>query len=186
MRVCLTQSVKKARPCSPNRRRRGRPHQGHRTPPQRCGNRRTRRAIRATPPRGQLVNLPPLNSLFTRQRETRLLDAHTRNPLGHIIAPTASARCLNPCPDPPPTNQTFSISGCRSIKKSPFDVFSYWQTRVSMTGAFARAGKRFARNLRIVASSSVVVNRSSLSGSISGPCSSRPALNPRPSISGVP
>src|SRR2546430_4905689 len=33
--------------------------------------------------------------------------------------------CLNPCPEPPPASHTFSISGCRSIKKSPFEVFSY-------------------------------------------------------------
>ena len=28
--------------------------------------------------------------------------------------------CLNPCPEPPPANHTLFISGCRSIKKSPF------------------------------------------------------------------
>src|SRR5437899_9407667 len=44
-------------------------------------------------------------------------------------SPTAGP-CLNPCPDPPPAYHTFSISGCRSIRKSPFEVFSYWQTRV--------------------------------------------------------
>ena len=34
--------------------------------------------------------------------------------------------------------------GAGSIKKSPFEVFSYWHTRVSTMGEFARAGKRFA------------------------------------------
>jgi hypothetical protein len=30
--------------------------------------------------------------------------------------------------EPLPTSQTLASSGCRSIRKSPFDVFSYWQT----------------------------------------------------------
>src|ERR1700730_6702006 len=52
--------------------------------------------------------------------------------------------CLKPCPEPPPANHTLFTCGCRSIKKSPFEVFSYWHTRVSTIGEFARAGKRFA------------------------------------------
>ncbi len=39
-----------------------------------------------------------------------------------------------------------SHSGCRSIKKSPFEVFSYWHTRVSTIGASRKAGKRWPRN----------------------------------------
>src|SRR5258708_34717440 len=49
---------------------------------------------------------------------------------------------LNPCPEPPPTNQTFSIPGCWSIRKSPLEVFSYWQTRVSKIGESFKAGNR--------------------------------------------
>jgi hypothetical protein len=56
--------------------------------------------------------------------------------------PTAGP-CLKPCPDPAPTSTTFSNSGWRSISRSPFELFSYWQTRVSTSGA-ASAGKRLA------------------------------------------
>src|SRR5262249_7209198 len=48
--------------------------------------------------------------------------------------------CLKPWPDPPPASQTLSNPGWRSIRKSPFHVFSYWQTRVSTTGAPAKSG----------------------------------------------
>src|SRR5579885_546046 len=58
-------------------------------------------------------------------------------------SPTAGP-CLKPCPEPPPTSHTFSNCGCRSIRKSPLDVFSYWHTRVSTTGASRNAGKRRA------------------------------------------
>src|SRR6476469_230832 len=59
-------------------------------------------------------------------------------------APTAGP-CLNPCPEPPPTSHTFSNSGWRSSKKSPFEVFSYWQTLDSIKGASKSSGKRRAR-----------------------------------------
>ena len=62
-------------------------------------------------------------------------------------SPTAGP-CLNPCPEPPPTNQTFSAPGCRSIRKSPLEVFSYWQTRVSTIGASRSAGNRRATYAR--------------------------------------
>src|SRR2546429_3449474 len=43
---------------------------------------------------------------------------------------------------------TFSISGCRSIRKSPLEVFSYWQTRVSTMGASPSEGNRRATYAR--------------------------------------
>ena len=42
-------------------------------------------------------------------------------------SPTAGP-CLKPWPDPPPAIQTLSKPGWRSMTKSPFEVFSYWQT----------------------------------------------------------
>ena len=57
--------------------------------------------------------------------------------------------CLKPCPEPPPTIQTLSRSGWRSRMNSVSGVVSYWQTRVSTTGALARAGKRRARSPRL-------------------------------------
>src|SRR5260370_27561059 len=56
--------------------------------------------------------------------------------------------CLNPCPEPPPTNQTFSIPGCWSIRKSPLEVFSYWQTRVSKIGESFKAANRRSTHAR--------------------------------------
>src|SRR5258708_13284473 len=56
-------------------------------------------------------------------------------------SPTAGP-CLNPCPDPPPTNHTLLNSGCRSIKKSPFELFSYWHTPVSVIGPPSSPGNR--------------------------------------------
>ena len=50
--------------------------------------------------------------------------------------------CLNPWPDPPPTSQTLSQAGWRSMTKSVSGVVSYWQTRVSTTGAPAIDGNR--------------------------------------------
>ena len=41
---------------------------------------------------------------------------------------------MKPWPDPPPTNQTLSWPGRRSIRKSPFELFSYWQTRAWISG----------------------------------------------------
>src|ERR1051325_8291167 len=83
-------------------------------------------------------------------------------------SPTAGP-CLNPCPDPPPTSQTFSNPGCLSIKKSPLDVFSYWQTRVSVTGASASSGTRWPMYSRTASNPDVVTTRCPLSGSNSGP-----------------
>src|SRR6267378_4890716 len=77
--------------------------------------------------------------------------------------------CLNPCPEPPPANHTFSISGCRSIKKSPFDVFSYWQTRVSTIGASFSAGNRHATYCRISSIALAETVRDCVSGSILSP-----------------
>src|SRR6185295_2697216 len=42
----------------------------------------------------------------------------------------------------------FSQRGWRSMRKSPFELFSYWQTRASTIGRSARAGNRFFRYAR--------------------------------------
>src|SRR6202795_623087 len=77
--------------------------------------------------------------------------------------------CLNPCPEPPPANHTLLNAGCRSIKKSPLEVFSYWQTRVSTIGAEASAGNLYASNGRIASTSSCVTIRDCVSGSTASP-----------------
>lgn len=69
----------------------------------------------------------------------------------------------------------------RRMRKSPSGVFSYWQTRVSTTGASRRAGRRRARCSRAHASSSTVASRSPESGSKGGPWASTASLKPRPS-----
>src|ERR1700688_5256736 len=94
--------------------------------------------------------------------------------------------CLNPCPEPPPANQTLFASGCRSIKKSPFEVFSYWHTRVSTMGAFARAGKRFATYSRTCSTDAAETTRDCVSGSTRSPWLSKALLKPRDSRSGMP
>src|SRR5579885_3302927 len=83
-------------------------------------------------------------------------------------SPTAGP-CLKPWPEPPPTSHTFSNSGCRSIRKSPLDVFSYWHTRVSTTGALRNAGKRRATYLRVISVILGVTMRGCVSGSILSP-----------------
>src|SRR6266581_2463877 len=100
-------------------------------------------------------------------------------------SPTAGP-CLKPWPEPPPTSHTSFRSGWRSIRKSPFDVFSYWQTRVSRRGAVARAGKRLARNARMRSTLSALTTRSPASGSKGGPWRSGATLKPRLSRSGRP
>src|SRR6266850_5902967 len=100
-------------------------------------------------------------------------------------SPTAGP-CLNPCPDPPPANQTFSIPGCRSIRKSPLEVFSYWQTRVSTIGESLKTGNRsatYARTLSLATGETIL---DSVSGSTRSPCPSYAIFNPRLSMSGIP
>jgi len=76
-----------------------------------------------------------------------------QDPSGHVFS--TAGPCLKPWPEPPPTNQTFSIPGCRSIRKSPLEVFSYWQTRVSTIGASFKAGNRRSTYVRALSSSPV-------------------------------
>src|SRR6516225_7363532 len=121
--------------------------------------------------------------LLSNENRASLVPSPSTSP---ATCPPSAGPCLNPCPDPPPTSHTFSNSGCRSIRKSPLEVFSYWQTRVSTTGASFRAGKRWARKSRTAASPSGVVTREPVSGSKGGPWLSRAALKPRPSRSGMP
>ena len=63
------------------------------------------------------------------------------------MVPTAGP-CLKPWPDPPPTIHTFGHAGWRSMMKSPLDVFSYWQTCASTSGAVPSAGNRRAKKAR--------------------------------------
>ena len=72
------------------------------------------------------------------------------------------------------------------MRKSPFEVFSYWQTRLSTSGAWASAGKRRTRKSREAARPAGVTWRSSASGSMGGPCASNASLKPRASRSGIP
>ena len=53
-----------------------------------------------------------------------------QEPIPATISPSAGP-CLNPCPDPPPSSQTFSCAGWRSMMKLLSGLFSYWQTRDS-------------------------------------------------------
>ena len=92
--------------------------------------------------RSQLINSAVLHYVFCGQRKSRLALRHC--PVGVARYSPIAGPCLKPWPEPPPTNQTLLISGCRSIRKSPFEVFSYWQTRVSTIGASRSAG-----NLRL-------------------------------------
>src|SRR5580700_6512503 len=66
-------------------------------------------------------------------------------------------------------SQTFVKSGCWSIRKSPLEVLSYWQTRVSTTGAFFRAGKRRATNSRAASTAATLATRDCVSGSTGAP-----------------
>jgi hypothetical protein len=44
---------------------------------------------------------------------------------------------------PAAEEQAFRQRGWRSMRKSPFELFSYWHTRASTIGRSARAGNRF-------------------------------------------
>ena len=102
-----------------------------------------------------------------------------------IISPTTGP-CLNPCPDPPPSSHTFSAAGCRSTMKWLSGVCSYWQTRVSTSGASFMAGKRSARYSRMALRPSGFTTRSPLVGSKVGPRVSSAILKPRPWLPGMP
>ena len=117
-----------------------------------------------------------------QESEARLWRASVQNPLSRS-SPIAGP-CLKPCPEPPPASQTLSKSGCRSRRKSPFEVFSYWQTRDSVNGAFCRAGNRSARKRYASANPEGLTSRSPVSGSKSTPWRSNANLKPRFSRSG--
>src|ERR1700674_5263064 len=88
---------------------------------------RTTRFMKALPfPRSQ--NTARFCVLALVASENRGSDSARSSSFPVTYSPKAGP-CLNPCPEPPPTNQTFSIPGCWSIRKSPFEVFSYWHTR---------------------------------------------------------
>src|SRR5262249_17397920 len=93
------------------------------------------------------VHCPLLLDLLGGQREARLGGPERSEQRARRVVATAGP-CLKPWPEPPPTSQTFSNSGWRSMRKSPFEVFSYWQTRLSTSGAWASAGKRRTRKSR--------------------------------------
>ena len=93
---------------------------------------------------------------------------------------------LKPWPDPPPAIQTFPAAGCRSMMKCASGVASYWQTSPPTKGAWAKAGKRRARNARTDAMPSAATARSPEVGSNIGPGVSSATLNARPSLPGMP
>ena len=90
-----------------------------------------------------------------------------------------SGPCLKPWPDPPPTSTTLGIAGWRSIRKSPFELFSYWQTRRSVSGAPFSSGKRRSRKAMTSSSAARVGSRDWVSGSTATPCLSWANLTPR-------
>lgn len=66
------------------------------------------------------------------------------------------------------------------------EVSSYWQTRVSRIGAFARSGMRTRRPSRIISMSAGVGVRSPPVGSNGSPRVSSPTLTSRRSLPGMP
>src|SRR2546430_128709 len=72
------------------------------------------------------------------------------------------------------------------MRKSPFEVFSYWQTRLSTSGAWASAGKRRARKSRAAARPAGGPRRRGAAGVVGGPGGADPPLEPPAPRSGNP
>ena len=120
----------------------------------------------------------------SRQLPSCLRLAILQNQLRHHLPDRRAV--LEAVPEPPPTIQTFSIAGCRSIMKWLSGVCSYWQTRVSISGASFRAGKRKPTYSRMSLRVSGLTTRSPSVGSNAGPRVSSAILNPRRSLPGMP